>query len=433
MRKIVAAFCLLLLAGGLTNLNAAEYSFKDLVIIGLQQNLGLQIGKISRLQAEQGSIIESSAFDSELFTSMGFAESVTPYEPVNAAPLEYESSTQQFQGGLKKRFSSGLTAVATLTSQRTEDDDLSNDLDPRYQTFLQLDLTQPLLRNYGRAANRNGVNVARKELEQAQFSYLLQAQHLIVQLETLLLDLNSSAEIVRLRQSALDLANKLYDSNEKRFRAGIIPITEIQEAETARADRELQLSIARQQRQQLQLSLDRLLDYALPGDFDPLQLVLDELPATCVPLVDSNTLLAQALEKRLDVKLDRLGVDIGRINADYQKNQLKPQLDLTLSLGLNGLSGSDRGVLPGSIYAGDWSDSFSSAAEADGYQWGGSPDLFRPTRQSRCQSQVPAGQVEPAPAAARSQGSRTTDSLRTGAAESRAVAFSRTDVAGGDI
>ncbi len=362
--------CFSVFLGSVTPAVSAELGMNDLIMLGLKNNLGLQIEKLQRQQTEARILGEEAAFDMHLFGSLDVDQSSTPYEGSSGFSGEYESETLQFQAGVNKRFSSGLVATTSLISLKTDDDDLSNDLNPRYQTFLQLELTQPLLKGFGRSVNQTGLVLAIRQTDQTTLSYLLQAQTLMLQLETLVLQLHADYRISELQELSLQLADDLHTANNKRYSAGLAPITEVQEAETAQADRRLQLSLALQQQELVRQSLNRLLGSALPEAFTPLGLQLPRLERPFDNEVVSDAELDAAVAKRLDARMMNIGLEMTRVQKSLYVNQLRPQLDLSLRAGLNGLSGSDRGIVSGSDYSGDWSDSFSSMSSADGVQWG---------------------------------------------------------------
>ncbi len=361
--------CCVVLCCSLSTATAEELNMNDLIILGLKNNLGLQIEKLQRQQTEAGITTEEAAFDSQLFSSLDIEQSSTPYEGTGFSG-EYESDTLQFQAGANKRFFSGLVATTSLISKKTDDDDLSNDLNPRYQTFLQLELTQPLLKGYGRTVNQTGITLAKGQAEQTSLSYLLQAQTLMLQLETMVLQLYADYRISELQRLALQLADDLFDANRKRYSSGLAPITEVQEAETAQADRRLQLSLALQQQELLRQSLNRLLGSPLPGDFNPmsLQLSAPQRPNDTAGISEAE--LDSVVARRLDAQMVKIGLKMTGVQKSLYVNQLRPQLDLSLRAGVNGLSGTDRGTVPGSAYSGSWSDSLTSMTSADGVQWG---------------------------------------------------------------
>ena len=344
-------------------------SIRDLIALGLETNLGLQI---DRIEVEKGMAeiqVEESAFDSTLFAVTEYDHSSTPYASSLSSSSQFNSENFSGKIGIGKRFQTGLTSSLFLDSEWVSNDDLTQSLDPHYRTALFLDLNQPLLRDLGSAVNTTRLQISRNQQRQVSLGYLLQAQNMTLQLEVVARRLAAKTEIVQLRQEALDLAADLYSANKKRYAAGVIPVTEVQEAETALAARQLSLSLAIQDRNILLEDLNRHLNHSLSKQFDPAVLVNYEQKIVSVVLPGFNELFEVAQQKRLELKINNYSVKSSTLQQDYLQNQLKPQLDLNFQVGINGLSGKERHPTYTSQYSGDWFDSFGSMGEADGYQW----------------------------------------------------------------
>ncbi len=349
--------------------NQNPLSMHDLIALGLETNLGLQIEVVEVEKGGEEVEIEKSAFDKIIFASTGYERFSTPYE--SSYTTSEKSSSELFLGqlGIRRNFMSGLSVSMSLNSEWATDNDLSNDLDSRYRTALSLDLSQPLLRNLGTSVNTTRLEISKKQHQQLSLEYLLQAQNLILQIEAAACQLAAKAQIITLHQEALSLSDELYLANKKRFVSGFIPISEVQEAETALASRQLSLSMAIQERDLLQEKLNRQLNNRLSTEFEPATLVDFEYDIKAVPIPDFEHLVESAQQKRLELKINNYAVQSSSLQQDYLRNQLKPQLDLKFQAGVNGLSGNERSSASSSRYSGGWLDSFSSLSEADGYQW----------------------------------------------------------------
>ena len=351
---------------------------RDLITLGLEVNLGLQLENLDVAKGKEAIEQERSIFDSTFFAVAEYKRSVFPYD--STMSLSSESRSEDFSGqmGLRKQFKTGLMSSVSLDSQWLSDNESSENLDPRYRTALVLELSQPLLQNFGTAVNTTLLNVSKNKERQAVLNYLLSAQNLILQLEVAARQLAEKAEIIKLRQQSLALSHELYAANQKRFKAGVIAVTEIQEAETEVAARQLALSLAIQEQDLLKEDINRQLNQDLPEDFNPEDLVDFEegIKPLTLPLLED--LVETAQRQRLELKISDFSIQSSSLQQDYLRNQLKPQLDLNLQFGLNGLSGDKRTSTPRGEYSGHWLDSFAGASEADGYRWQAGFELTMP-------------------------------------------------------
>ncbi len=341
---------------------------QDLVATGVKQNLGLQIEKIAVDSQMQETVIADSHFDSVVQGSVGFEQTAVPYESYTGFSDTLDTDQISSQVGLNRQLSYGTQFSLGLSTQWTRDNDVSNDLDDRYRTGLFLELNQPLLKGLGKHTNLTSVNISRNKERQAALNYLLKTQSFILTIEITYWQLAGSVRLVELRQESLTLAEELLRANHKRYEAGVVAVTEIQEAETAQADRQLKLSQALQQRQLLYTTLRRLVNASIPTIPSLVTDAFDK-PEAELSFGNIDLMLTDAEGKRLEFKLANLDVDNSTLQRDYQLNQLKPQLDLTFRAGVSGLAGEDRGAVLGSQYKGDLFDSYSSLGSADGHEW----------------------------------------------------------------
>ncbi len=381
MKKWLMTLFILLLCGHPIAVLADQQnpqSVAALIALGLKTNLGLQIELVEVAKGREGVEIEKSVFDSTVFASTEYERFSHPYESGFTPLSKNKGEKLSGQAGISKRFSTGLMTSLALSSEWGTDNDLSNNLDPRYRTALLLDLTQPLLRNLGSSVNTTRVEISRNQQRQVSLGYLLEAQNLILQLESAARQLAAKTEIIQSRQEALTLADELYQANQKRFAAGFIPVSEVQEAETAQVARQLSLTLAVQERDLLQQELNRQLNHNLAQEFDPATLVSSDLEQKTAEIPDIDQLLKTACQKRLELKINNYAVQNSSLQQDYLHNQLKPQLDLKFQAGINGLSGHERSSAAASRYSGNWPDSFGSMSEVDGYQWRTSLEFSMP-------------------------------------------------------
>ncbi len=388
MRYLLA--CMLAVAGlACPHLSwSAPSSLNELIILGLRTNTQLQIKQLEVDKAQQAIVIERAAFDPEAFTLVGYEQQKAPF--VNDQ-FSGRMITRQYQGsvGLRQRFSGGMSASARLLTERFSGFDASSTLDPRYRSAFILELNQPLLRDFGQTANQTAIDRAGYQLQQTELGFLLHAQQLALQLEYALRQLTLQRQVVALRDDALALAERLLDFNRRRFAEGLVAITEIQGAEAILAERRLLLAQARQQHDLLFEQLNRQLGGLLPWGFNPLPLFSEE-PEPSAFSRHYELLLETARVKRLDRQITQLALASQQRQLDFFHQQRKPQLDLRLQAGLNGLAGRQQADTP---YRGNWGDSLVSMSSADGHQWGVALEFSVPLGNRAAQSRQRQSQV----------------------------------------
>lgn len=366
-------------------------TLNELIVLVLRTNLGLQIEQMQVEQEMFSTVVEDAVFDPELFSILSYDR--------RKAPLVLTDSSGRFltqetggQIGVRKRFTTGLAGSLSLLGERASGTDSFNALDPRYRSAVVLELNQPLLRNQGRDINTTAMIRSRYRLQQTGLTYLLQAQRLALQLEFAVRHLAAGEQTIQLRRQALDLAEQLLRANQIRFDEGLVPITEVQGAQAARAARQLRYVQAQQQKDLLLTQLNRQVDWQLTADFDPLQVISSSIVAFDEESYELEASLATARRKRLDLQIAKLSVKSQQQQQTYLENQLQPQLDLRLQAGINGFAGQDHNG-GRSSFEGGWFDSIDGMGRADGYQWGAALEFSIPLGNRAAQSRYRQAQV----------------------------------------
>ncbi|MBE9486314.1 MAG: TolC family protein, partial [Chloroflexi bacterium] len=338
MNRFRFSFCFLIVVFLCsTPLSAAQktpQSLRELILFGLETNLGLQTIHLNRPISQASVIVEDAVFDVEIFASADYTDVSTPIS--SALSLTETSDSQQGSGtlGLHKKLKTGLSAAFSLNTEWIDDNNLTDDLSPRYRTHLLVDLVQPLMRGSGAVVNTTSLQLSQKKHRQTSLESQFEAQILALQIESLVSRVVGAAAIVQLRNEAHQLADELFVANQRRFEVGVIPVSEVLEAEAALADRQLNLSLAVQSRALQFEELNRLFAQELPADFHCSSFYDFKSQLKKQKLPDEEELFASALQKRLDLKISEIDIESAYLQRDFHRNQLKPQLDLKIQVGI---------------------------------------------------------------------------------------------------
>ncbi|WP_305043294.1 TolC family protein [Geoalkalibacter sp.] len=364
---LLLALLLTSLPADAADLPPQPLSLREALARGLERNLNLRIEQLNIPMGAEDVLVEDARFDPFAEARLGTRYQRTP--SASALVGDDHARRREHAGalGLGKEFHSGLDARLSLETARLSSNAAVETLDPEYRTFLFLDLNQPLLRDFGPRVNTADLRLAGTRLEQARHAYLDQAQRLVEQVELAYLDLSRAREVLQLRIEARELAQELLEANRIRFEAGIVPITEVQEAETAVAGRDEQVVSARQQ---AEIAAQRLMELLVLGRgasrLTP-DLTTEPLAATSPHWPTTEEALATALNARPDLRRQQLEIAGRDIHLEFFANQKLPRLDLEATLGVNGLSGEARNAATAN--QGDHWRSVDRMSSGDGYEW----------------------------------------------------------------
>ncbi len=344
---------------------AETLTLRQALVLGMEHNFDLRVSSLDVQRADAGILGEKGRFDVTAELGLGISRSDTPVASALMTDDVVTTEETRAEAALSKKFVTGLQTRLSLNGVRSDADVLADQLDPAYRTYLMLDFSQPLLKDLGTDINTANLQIAQARQQQAALGYLLQAQLLAAEIERAYLAMGQADAEYRYAILARDLANELLVSNQRKFEAGLIPVTEVNEARSAKAGREESMLVVQQQ---VTLARNRLLELIEHGEAQLPASWQAELPEVApVQKIALQEALETGFKQRPDLQQARLDIDARKIALVYADNQLLPRLDLEASLGINGLAGDDGSN--GSRYDGDWHNALNGAFDQDGTSW----------------------------------------------------------------
>jgi outer membrane protein TolC len=218
---------------------------------------------------------------------------------------------------------------------------------PLYNPFIQGDLdfqiSQQLLQGFGFAVNTRYIKVAKNNLKVSDLVLKQQVSTTIAAVLNLYWDLVSFNDAVRIKQQALDAAQKLYDDNKKQVVIGAMAGIEVTRAGAAVSAAKEALIIAQTNVSQQEIVLKNALNRNAMANtwLDEVHIIpLDriEIPKTdeVRPLQD---LVEDALKSRAEIERANIDLDNRKILLKGTRNNLLPTLQAFAELTNNGLAG----------------------------------------------------------------------------------------------
>jgi outer membrane protein TolC len=231
-----------------------------------------------------------------------------------------------------------------------------NSSSPLFNPSLQGDLdfyvTQPLLQGFGLPVNNRYIKVAKNNLKVSDLLLKQQVSTTVAAVLNLYWDLVSFNEAVRIKQLALDAAQKLYDGNKKEVEIGAMAGIEVTRAGAAVSAAKEALLIAQTNVSQQEIVLKNALNRNAMANawLDEIHVIpLDhiEIPKTdeVRPVQD---LVQDALRKRDEIVRANINLDSQKTLMKGTRNNLLPSLQAFAELTNNGLSGPVNAIYNGS-------------------------------------------------------------------------------------
>lgn len=310
--------------------------------IALQNNLGLKITTLDTEVALYNYRATWGSFDWALQARASYTDA--EFQPRDI----FGGSTEKTQGlelGLTRALAStGGTFRAQATTTITETNSAFQ-VAPRSTTdVISLNYTQPLLRGAWREYATSRQRESELESRRQDESLRQARQKLILDVTLAYWDLVAARNALAVSESSLDLARQQVDQNQRRLDAGTGTSIEVLQAEAEVATREesrLNAEVS------VHAAADKLKQLLVPGtDVDSWETML--VPSTPLPEVGDvatvptwETALAIAIERRAELRQERLRVDTAAVLHERSLSERKPLLDLDLTASSQGFSDSE--------------------------------------------------------------------------------------------
>jgi len=233
-----------------------------------------------------------------------------------------------------------LTANDSYLKQNAPTDTVN----PSVAAVAQIYLRHNFLNSFGTAVNSRFIRVAERNVNGAHETFRSQLLNLVASVLNLYWDLAANYEFLKVRQRAVDAAQKLYDDTRSQIELGVLAKVEIFRAEAELSTRKRELGISqvdvRQQENLLKSALvrddtkDPVIDLAEVVPLDPIQIPEKD------DLAPMRQLVARALSHRPDVVLDRITLENAKISALGTQNGLLPTLQVLAATNATGLAGT---------------------------------------------------------------------------------------------
>jgi len=328
---------------GIAQLPFVGIKLEDAIAMALQRNTNLAIDESNLRIANYQVVAAKGAYDVNFELQPQYQHEVEPAESPFATGPGGEPVTQISRGAMagftgQTPFGTQYSLTGSMTS--TNNNTIYNSYNPFYQTAIQLNVTQPLLRGTGGGnGTRRQLILATQQAQVQQTAILTDASQTITNVADTYWDLVSAWRNVGIQEEGLRNAAAQAASTRRQAQRGVSAPIDVVQSTTQINVFQSNIFSALQQVQSLQNQLKSEI-LANPGDplwmanLVPTSAVL-ELPPE--PTVDQ--LIMSALKNRPEIAQLRAQRLIANANLAYFKNQQLPQIDLNVGVTANGFAG----------------------------------------------------------------------------------------------
>ncbi|MDO8299078.1 TolC family protein, partial [Lacisediminimonas sp.] len=305
--------------------------------------------------AEQGVRGAAAVFEPSFFANSDLdssrAQNSSSEILQRAGSADYASRTAQLKSGISVKAPTGADVELSYNVARTTNS-LQRSLGitgAEFRSTVGAKLTQPLLRNGGVAVTNAAIRLAEREQQVARETLRQVVTQRVMEGVVAYLNVQRAAERVRLRTQASEIAGKLLAETRRQQSRGLKSSMDLQDAESIGAQRRLQLAQAQQDYEEQVNSFQAMIAARERDSGSPLRarrtLPADALALLADPpagqargigasLADARESdaggLGLSLARRPELRVNQLKTEREDIRVEYARNQMLPELSLTL-------------------------------------------------------------------------------------------------------
>src|SRR5436190_1773886 len=242
-------------------------------------------------------------------------------------------------------FPTGTSLSVDFNNNRQTTNSRFNLLVPVVNSAFRATLRQHLLAGFGTGPNRRFIRIARNNREISDVAFRNQVIATVTQIQNIYWDLVNAFEDFRVKQRALELANKTLSDNRKQVELGALAPIEVTKAESEVASRNQELITA-----QTNLELQQLLvKNAVTRNLgDAILAAAEVVPVDTMNIPDQEPvspiqdLINDAFAHRPELAEARIDMTNRAISRKAATNALRPAVDLVAFYGGSGLAGEQN-------------------------------------------------------------------------------------------
>lgn len=366
-----------------------QLTLQECIAEALQFNLDVQIERYNPVIGRRLLSIAYADYDPNFRSTIQHSSSQDPggVDAQGRIFVGRESEGETVSMGLSGLLPSGLTYnIGTAAgNNRFNTDSFGALSESSFAQWTIGELRQPLLKNSWIDGTRYNIRTSKIGVRQDELTLRYRILTTIAAVEQAYYDLIATIENVRNAEKSVELADRLYQENQKRVQVGALAPLDEKESASQLASSRADLISA----QTAVLTAENRLKALLTDKYEQWQGItlrptdrLEALPQD----FDVQTSWGRSLALRPDLQNQQLQLEIQQLAIRYQRNQLFPQLDVFGQMAYSGSGQEFNNPLgPGTVGSGEFSDAYRQVwrGDAPSYAIGGSLTFPLSNRRAR--------------------------------------------------
>jgi outer membrane protein TolC len=324
-------------------------TLKQVIGIAVENNPGIAAQRLEPFRQSEGILQAQAEYDPTLRGELNYSRSESPNASVLGGSLTSIVEDRYANLHLLKLFRSGTQVTLDSLNDRNDANSRFNQLRPQYKPALDFSLVQPLLQNFGWDFSYLVVRVAEETADAAAYQYEANVANFVQQVIQAYWAVVGARDNVEVARESQELAQRTVEENQARVKVGLLPPVAVLEAQADEKSREADLITAENALAVARQTLAQLVYYRPAGTFVPRTLEPSETAELEEVSADLDETLNVALVQRPEILASARGVQAQQLNEKIASNAMLPILNLVGSYGVNGLSGTNRPAVFGTV------------------------------------------------------------------------------------
>jgi outer membrane protein TolC len=303
-------------------------SIDEAVKLALEQNLGIQIQRLDPQISDVGITQARSFWSPQLNTSFSRqSQASAATNSLAGGATSIDNGTVAGTVGVQQNLPTGAFYQANWNSFRATTTNLFSNFSPQVGSNLNLQVQQPLLRNFHIDQIRQQVQNSQKlrDLSDIQLGAVITGTSRSVR--NAYWDLSYAIDNLKAQQESLKLAQQSLSDNRKRVEIGTLAPIDIVQAQAEVASNEERVILAEAAIKRAQDNLRTLiLDPATPDFWTTTFQPTDAAPFQDMA-VDMEGAVRNALDKRSDLRSAKNSIERSDVDIRYLRNQILPDVN----------------------------------------------------------------------------------------------------------
>ena len=300
----------------------------EAVKLALEQNLGIRIQRIDPQIQDVGVMQAKSFWAPSLISGVSKqSQSQQATSALSGGATSIENSSFGTQAGINQQLPWGASYSATWNSSRFSTTNLFNNFFPQLNSTLNLQVSQPLLRNFSVDQIRQQVQNSKKTRDLSD----IQLQAVITQtmrnVRNAYWDLVYTINNLKAQQQSLALSQQFLKDNQKRVEIGTLAPIDIVQAQAEVASNESGVIVADAGIKTAQDNLRSLILDPGTADFWNIEFDPTDAASFAEQSIDVDAAVRNALDKRSDLRSAKNSLEQSDVNIRYFRNQVLPEVN----------------------------------------------------------------------------------------------------------